>query len=87
MKTVKDKDFYVEDETPEELQRAWDSGTPVVVIPSRLGRNLRHLLAKLLQMLSDESARGAARLCSNAPAGGRARASRAAIHGQNAASR
>jgi len=86
MKAVKDKDFYVEDETPEELERAWDSSAPVLVIPSRLRRNLRHILAELLQTLSDESARGAARLRADAPPGRRSRGSRAAIHGRNSAS-
>ena len=87
MGAVKDENFYVEDETPEELQRTWDSGAPVLVIPSRLRRNLRHVLAKLLQRLSDESARGAARLRSNGPASGRSRSPRAAIHGRNTASK
>ena len=45
MGIVKD-DFYVEDESPEDVQRAWDSGEPVLVIPSRLRCELRGYLAR-----------------------------------------
>jgi hypothetical protein len=47
---VKD-DFYVEDEPLDEAQRAWDSGAPVLVIPSRLRRQLRRHAGKLRHIL------------------------------------
>ena len=49
MEHVKD-DFYVEDEPLDEVQRAWDSGAPVLVIPSRLRRQLRRQADKLRQI-------------------------------------
>ena len=51
MEHVKD-DFYVEDEPLDEVQRAWSSGAPVLVIPSRLRRQLRRQADKLRQILS-----------------------------------
>ena len=51
MEHVKD-DFYVEDEPLDEVQRAWDSGAPVLVIPSRLRRQLRRQADKLRQIFS-----------------------------------
>jgi hypothetical protein len=51
MEHVKD-DFYVDDEPLDEVQRAWDSGAPVLVIPSRLRRQLRRHADKLRQILS-----------------------------------
>ena len=51
MEHVKD-DFFVEDEPLDEIQRAWDSGAPVLVIPSRLRRQLRRQADKLRQIFS-----------------------------------
>ena len=49
MRDVKD-DFYVEDEPLDEVQRAWDSGERVLVIPSRVRRRLRRQTDKLRQL-------------------------------------
>jgi hypothetical protein len=52
--------FYVEDEPPEDVQRAWKSGEPVLVISSRLrvrARTAAHLARDLL----DQGRRRAAR--------------------------
>lgn len=46
-------DFYVDDETPEELRAAWRDGVPVLVVPSRLRRRLRGNLGTLLRALAD----------------------------------
>jgi hypothetical protein len=54
MEHVKD-DFYVDDESLDEVQRAWDAGTPVLVIPSRLRRQLRQQADKLSQLLGRRS--------------------------------
>lgn len=48
---VKD-DFYVEDESLDEVQRSWDSGKPVLVIPSRLRRQLRERVGKPCRVLA-----------------------------------
>jgi uncharacterized LabA/DUF88 family protein len=50
MEHVKD-DFYVDDEPLDEVQRAWDTGAPVLVIPSRLRRQLRQQADKLTHLL------------------------------------
>jgi len=50
---VKD-DFYVEDESLDEVHRAWDSGKPVLVIPSRLRRQLRERVSKLRRLLGTD---------------------------------
>ena len=50
MEHVKD-DFYVDDEPLDEVQRAWNTGTPVLVIPSRLRRQLRQQADKLTHLL------------------------------------
>jgi hypothetical protein len=54
MEHVKD-DFYVDDESLDEVQRAWDAGTLVLVIPSRLRRQLRQQADKLSQLLGRRS--------------------------------
>ena len=54
MERVKD-DFYVDDESLDEVQRVWDAGTPVLVIPSRLRRQLRQQADKLSQLLGRRS--------------------------------
>jgi hypothetical protein len=54
MEHLKD-DFYVDDEPLEEVHRAWDTGTPVLVIPSRLRRQLRQQADKLSQLLGCKS--------------------------------
>jgi hypothetical protein len=55
-------DFYVEDESPEEIQRSLRSGAPVLVIPSRWRRDLRGRLGRLLKSLSDDLGRAAERV-------------------------
>lgn len=52
MEHVKD-DFYVEDEPVEDVQRAWDSGEPVLVIPSRMRRQARTAARMALALLDD----------------------------------
>ena len=54
MEHVKD-DFYVDDEPLDEVQRAWNTGTPVLVIPSRLRRQLRQQADKLSRLLGSRS--------------------------------
>ena len=54
MEHVKD-DFYVDDEPLDEVQRAWDTGAPVLVIPSRLRTQLRQQAGKLSQLLGRKS--------------------------------
>lgn len=55
-------DFYVDDESPEEIRQSLKSGTPVLVIPSRWRRDLRVRLGKLLKDLSDDLGRAAERV-------------------------
>ncbi len=55
-------DFYVEDESPDEIRRSLKSGVPVIVIPSRLRRDMRVRLGKLLKDLSDDLGRAAERV-------------------------
>jgi predicted DCC family thiol-disulfide oxidoreductase YuxK len=50
MENVKD-DFYVEDESLEEVQHAWRSGERVLVIPSPLRRQLHRQVIKLRRFL------------------------------------
>jgi len=50
MEHVKD-DFYVDDESFDDVQHSWDTGAPVLVIPSRLRRRLRQQADKLTQLL------------------------------------
>lgn len=52
MEGVKD-DFYVEDEHVEGVQRAWDSGKPVLVIPSRMRHQVRSAARRGLALLDD----------------------------------
>jgi hypothetical protein len=40
-------DFYVEDEPAEDVQRAWESGEPVLVIPYGLRRRFVRRVRKL----------------------------------------
>lgn len=70
MVSVRDDDFYVEDESPEELKRSLSTGETVLVIPSRLRRQMRHLLSELLHFLSDDLDRAAKRV-GNEPSAGR----------------
>ena len=51
MDAVRD-DFYVEDEPVEDVKRAWKSGEPVLVLPSRF----RHRIHRLVRMLRDQIA-------------------------------
>jgi hypothetical protein len=51
MGNVKD-DFSVDDEPLDEVRRAWDSGEPVLVIPSSFRRRLRRRAVQLRQLLS-----------------------------------
>jgi hypothetical protein len=55
-------DFFVEDESPEEIRRSLQSGTPVLVIPSRWRRVMRVRLGKILKDLSDDLGRAAERV-------------------------
>jgi hypothetical protein len=55
-------DFYAEDESAEEIRSSLKSGTPVLVIPSGLRRDLRGRLGKLLKDLSDDLGRAAERV-------------------------
>jgi hypothetical protein len=52
MEGVKD-DFYVEDEHVEDVQRAWDAGKPVLVIPSRLRHQVRSAARRAVALLDD----------------------------------
>jgi hypothetical protein len=70
MGRVKD-DFYVEDQSLEEVQRAWDSGEPVLVIPSRLRRRLRQRIGQLRQLLGTDLHRNADHAKARRPKGGR----------------
>jgi hypothetical protein len=65
MDGVKD-DFYVEDEHVEDVRRAWDSGKPVLVIPSRMRQQLRSAGRRALALL-DDLRRAAARLIEPPP--------------------
>jgi hypothetical protein len=79
-------DFYVDDESPEEIRQSLRAGTPVLVIPSRWRRDLRGRLGKLLKDLSDDLGRaaervgtpGTAQATRGRGAGARSRSSRAA---------
>lgn len=66
-------DFFVDDESPEEIRRSLKSGTPVLVIPSRLRRDLRLRLGKALKGLSDDLGRAAERVGTAGTAQARAR--------------
>jgi hypothetical protein len=55
-------DFYVDDESDDEIREALRSGTPVLVIPSRWRRDLRLRLGKVLKNLSDDLGRAAERV-------------------------
>ncbi len=55
-------DFFVEDESPEEIRQSLKSGTPVLVIPSRQRRQFRLQLGKVLQSMSENLGRAADRL-------------------------
>jgi hypothetical protein len=57
MKIVRDE-FYVEDETPEQLRESLRSGTRVLVMPSSLRRNIRNRLSRMLRVLADGFGRG-----------------------------
>jgi hypothetical protein len=54
-------DFYVEDEPLEDVQRAWKSGEPVLVITSDLRIRVRQAISKAKDML-DDGRRAAARI-------------------------
>jgi hypothetical protein len=71
-------DFYAEDESAEEIQHSLKSGTPVLVIPSGLRRDLRGRLGKLLKDLSDDLGRAAERVGTAGTAQARAQKSRRA---------
>jgi hypothetical protein len=71
-------DFYVDDESPEEIRQSLKSGAPVVVIPSRLRRDFRMRLGKLLKELSDDLGRAAERVGTPGTAQARAARSRRA---------
>ncbi len=64
---VKD-DFYVEDESPEEVQRSWESGAPVLVMPSRLRRQLHRQTDRLRRLLAADSRGRASRAGAKPPA-------------------
>jgi hypothetical protein len=66
---VKD-DFYVEDESLDEVQHAWDSGEPVLVIPSRLRRQLRERVGKLRRLLDADLRRSTDRAKARRPQSG-----------------
>ena len=66
MESVKD-DFNVEDESPEELKRSLAAGQTVLVIPSRLRRQLRHQLSKARQLLAEELHRAAEHVATGGP--------------------
>jgi hypothetical protein len=55
-------DFYVDDESPDEIRQSLRLGTPVLVIPSRWRRDLRVRLGRLLKNLSDDLGRAAERV-------------------------
>lgn len=55
-------DFFVEDESPAEIRQSLQSGTPVLVIPSRWRRVTRVRLGKILKDLSDDLGRAAERV-------------------------
>jgi hypothetical protein len=61
MADVKDE-FYVEDETPEELQRSLDAAKTVLIIPSGLRRRLRQHSRRLRHTIAADLRRGADRL-------------------------
>ncbi len=71
-------DFYAEDESAEEIERSLKSGTPVLVIPSGIRRDLRGRLGKLLKDLSDDLGRAAERVGTAGTAQARAQTSRRA---------
>lgn len=47
-------DFYVEDEPVEDVKRAWKTGQPVLVLPSRLRRRAAKWFRKFRAWAADE---------------------------------
>jgi hypothetical protein len=54
--------FYVDDESGEDLRRAWKSGTRVIVLPSRRRHEFRHLASRILRLVADGVGRTADQL-------------------------
>jgi hypothetical protein len=56
MENVRD-DFYIEDETPEQLRESLRSGARVLVMPSSLRRSIRNRLSRMRQVLAHDLSR------------------------------
>jgi len=62
MVSVIDNGFRFDDESDEELRRAWASGKRVLVVPSRLRLQFRQSVGKLLRVVADDLERVADRV-------------------------
>ena len=59
---VTDNGFRFEDESAEELRKAWTSGERVLVVPSRRRLQFRQSVSKLLRVVADDLERVADRV-------------------------
>jgi len=47
-------DFYVDDDPVEDVKRAWNTGQPVLVVPSRLRRQAAKSWQRFRRWVADE---------------------------------